>query len=158
SLFTTFAFLPAVTAASAESSRLRTRASLLMMNCTRLAVTESDEHNDCGEMLSTSQSAPARSAVPQGTNVVGVVVADADVVVVTVAIVLVVTPVLVVVLVVDVVDVVEPPPAPGSTRPRNAWSVVTPALLVDARSWQLRKSGRPLFGDGSFADRQLNRP
>ena len=46
----------------------------------------------------------------------------------------------------------------GSWMLRNTWSEVDAELFVDTRILQLRKSGRPLLGDGSDGLRQLNRP
>ena len=48
--------------------------------------------------------------------------------------------------------------ASGSVMVRKTWSEVPALLLVDTRTWQFVKSGRPLPGDGPFGARQLNRP
>jgi hypothetical protein len=86
-------------------------------------------------------------------NVVDVVVADVVGVVVEL---LVVVGSVVGVVLVDVVD--EPPTASGRMIWKNACRVVSPGVPPDTRTWQLRQSGFPLFGDGSFGDRQLNVP
>ena len=127
--------------------------------------------------LTTSVSETSQWIVPIGnfvSGVVGVVVlVDDDVVVVLV--VEVVTGAVAVVVVVVLVELVEvldeelvvvdvvlvvvvPAAASGSRMSRNAWSAVIPALFVDARILQFRKSVSPLFGDGSFGDKQLKRP
>jgi hypothetical protein len=89
-----------------------------------------------------------------------VVVVVAAVVVVVAAVVVVVGAVVVVVaavvVVVGAVVVVVAPVASGSVISKNAWSAVTNELFDDTRMRQLRKSGNPLPGDGSFGERQLN--
>ena len=63
-----------------------------------------------------------------------------------------------VVVVVGAAVVLDGPPGSGSVIVANAWSGVTCEMLVATRIWQFLKSGRPLFGEAWFGDRQLNWP